>query len=176
MHSQKHLHQQLLHSKFFRMTTENCGPRFQLNFTKAGGMALSLLPSDAFLASPAQLCMSGHLTAHPSSPPAFHPKSLFSRLLGLLASYWVWLIGGREKPEYFFPSLPILVAVAASALVPDSRWAHCGLSFCHVTLVPCLCKHHLLPLFPALSLGRQGHGFPLLHINLWAVQPFPFGF
>lgn len=79
-----------------------------------GDPALGLLSSDP-LSAP-----------HPSAFPVRQlPSSVFSRLWGLLASCWVWLMDGREKLEYFSPSpLSTLVAVWCPLYGPRSQKDH----------------------------------------------------
>lgn len=151
----KSLCQQPLHSvsqKYYRKLWPEVSA---INLTEARGLALRLLPSDSFLASPAQLCVSGELTP----VCIFQASGTSSFLLGL-ADEWM------GEARVLLPLLPCLGdSGCILSMAPDPRWVHCGLSFCHVTLVPSLWQHHLLPLFSASSLCRRASGFQLSLIS-----------
>lgn len=136
--------------KYYRKFWPKVSP---INWTKAGELTLSLLPFDPFLA-----------TLLSSACQGSWPLSVISRLLGLLASCWVCLMDGREKPEYFSATpLPIWVAVAVSLLWPRIPEGPTVASASGRWLVPGVWKYVLLLWSPAFSLGSRGSDFqPLL--------------
>lgn len=168
MHFQRHSYQPPLHSKFVKITQKIAaqGSYYIFNQSRGAGpwacwsLIHSLLP---LFSSPCR---------------GSWPPPVFSRLWELLASCHVWLTGGREKPEHFFPSLSPSVAVAMSALWPQipagPQWPH----FIQMTPVPCLWKHPFSLCSQPHPWGEGGSAFQLLLIS-WlpshshlAFQPY----